>query len=65
MTSTVIMANRQEKESNPKTLIKMIEFNEGYHTYYIYIITNKTKIVLYTGVTNNPPLPRESLRMEC
>jgi putative endonuclease len=31
----------------------MIEFNEGYHTYYIYIITNKTKTVLYTGVTNN------------
>jgi putative endonuclease len=26
---------------------------EGYHTYYIYIITNKTKTVLYTGVTNN------------
>ena len=31
----------------------MIEFNEGYHSYYIYIITNKTKTVLYTGVTNN------------
>ena len=26
---------------------------DGYHTYYIYIITNKTKTVLYTGVTNN------------
>nr|WP_315241320.1 GIY-YIG nuclease family protein [uncultured Flavobacterium sp.] len=26
---------------------------EGYHTYYIYIITNKSKTVLYTGVTNN------------
>lgn len=28
-------------------------FEEGYHTYYIYIITNKTKTVLYTGVTNH------------
>jgi putative endonuclease len=25
---------------------------EGYHTYYIYILTNKTKTVLYIGVTN-------------
>ena len=31
----------------------MIEFTEGYHTYYIYILTNKAKTVLYTGVTNN------------
>ena len=28
-------------------------FTQGYHAYYIYIITNKTKSVLYTGVTNN------------
>ena len=26
---------------------------EGYHTYYIYILTNKHKTVFYTGVTNN------------
>jgi putative endonuclease len=26
---------------------------EGCHTYYIYIITNKAKTVLYTGVTNH------------
>ena len=26
---------------------------DGFHTYYIYIITNKTKTVLYTGVTNH------------
>jgi putative endonuclease len=25
----------------------------GFHTYYIYIITNKAKSVFYTGVTNN------------
>ncbi|SHM07941.1 GIY-YIG nuclease family protein [Flavobacterium xanthum] len=31
----------------------MIEFQEGYHTYYVYILTNKAKTVLYTGVTNN------------
>ncbi|OUL63380.1 GIY-YIG nuclease family protein [Flavobacterium sp. AJR] len=30
-----------------------MHLNEGYHTYYIYIITNKAKTVLYTGVTNN------------
>lgn len=31
----------------------MIEFQEGYYTYYVYILTNKAKTVLYTGVTNN------------
>ena len=28
-------------------------FQEGYHKYYIYILTNKPKSVFYTGVTNN------------
>ena len=31
----------------------MMQQQEGFHTYYIYIITNKAKTVLYTGVTNN------------
>lgn len=31
----------------------MLEFQEGYHSYYIYILTNKAKTVLYTGVTNH------------
>ena len=26
---------------------------KGTHNYYIYILTNKSKTVLYTGVTNN------------
>jgi putative endonuclease len=30
-----------------------MQFQEGYHTYYIYIITNKAKTVLYIGVTNH------------
>ena len=30
-----------------------MQFTEGFHTYYIYIITNKAKTVLYTGVTNH------------
>jgi putative endonuclease len=30
-----------------------MHLQEGYHTYYVYILTNKTKTVLYTGVTNN------------
>ncbi|NIF04685.1 GIY-YIG nuclease family protein [Chryseobacterium sp. Tr-659] len=31
----------------------MIEFSEGRYTYYIYILTNKRRTVLYTGVTGN------------
>ncbi|MEC5157867.1 GIY-YIG nuclease family protein [Chryseobacterium sp. MP_3.2] len=31
----------------------MIDFPEGSHTYYVYILTNKNRTVLYTGVTNN------------
>ncbi|WP_374445186.1 GIY-YIG nuclease family protein [Epilithonimonas sp.] len=31
----------------------MIEFPEGAYTFYVYILTNKTRTVLYTGVTNN------------
>jgi putative endonuclease len=33
----------------------MIEYTEGIHNYYVYILTNKSKNVLYTGVTNNLP----------
>ena len=31
----------------------MIEFTEGIDDFYVYILTNKNKTVLYTGVTNN------------
>ncbi|WP_299673016.1 GIY-YIG nuclease family protein, partial [uncultured Polaribacter sp.] len=31
----------------------MIEHKEGIYNFYVYIITNKNKTVLYTGVTNN------------
>ncbi len=31
----------------------MIEFNEGSHTYCVYIITNKYRSTYYIGVTNN------------
>ena len=31
----------------------MIEFTEGIFNFYVYIITNKAKTVLYTGMTNN------------
>jgi putative endonuclease len=31
----------------------MIEYNEGYQTYYVYIITNKYRSSFYIGVTNN------------
>ncbi|KRD09072.1 endonuclease [Flavobacterium sp. Root901] len=30
-----------------------MKLQQGYHTYYIYILTNKKKTVFYTGVTNN------------
>lgn len=32
---------------------QMIEFTEGIYTFYVYILTNKRKTVLYTGVTSN------------
>ena len=31
----------------------MIEYTEGVYTFYVYILTNKNRTVLYTGVTNN------------
>lgn len=31
----------------------MIEFIQGSHTYFVYIITNKYGSTFYTGVTNN------------
>ena len=35
----------------------MIEYNEGHHTYYVYIITNKYRSTYYIGVTNNLSIP--------
>jgi putative endonuclease len=31
----------------------MIEFTEGIYNFYVHILTNKAKTVLYTGMTNN------------
>lgn len=31
----------------------MLGNNEGSHRYYVYLLTNKNRTVLYTGVTNN------------
>lgn len=31
----------------------MIEFTEGIYNFYVYILTNNAKTVLYTGMTNN------------
>ena len=31
----------------------MIDYNEGYHSYYVYIITNKYRSTYYIGMTNN------------
>jgi putative endonuclease len=31
----------------------MKEFNEGSHSYYVYIITNKYRSAFYIGMTNN------------
>jgi putative endonuclease len=33
--------------------VSMIAYTEGIYTFYVYILTNKTRSVLYTGVTNN------------
>lgn len=42
---------RNDKKENYKRNFMLHQ--EGYHTYYIYILTNKTKTVLYIGVTNH------------
>lgn len=31
----------------------MIEYTEGIYNFYVYILTNRQKTVLYTGVTND------------
>jgi putative endonuclease len=31
----------------------MLQFNEGYHNYYVYILTNKHRTTFYIGVTNH------------
>ncbi len=31
----------------------MLDYSEGIYTYYVYILTNKNKNVLYTGFTND------------
>ncbi|WP_298157473.1 GIY-YIG nuclease family protein [Flavobacterium sp.] len=31
----------------------IIEYNEGYHSYYVYIITNRYRSTFYIGMTNN------------
>jgi putative endonuclease len=31
----------------------MFDYTEGYHTYYVYIITNKYRSTFYVGMTNN------------
>ncbi len=36
-----------------KTNTQMTAFSKGRYTYYIYILTNKNRKVLYTGVTGN------------
>ena len=33
----------------------MFEHTEGYHTYYVYIITNKYRSTFYVGMTNDLP----------
>ena len=30
-----------------------MQLDNGFQAYYVYILTNKAKTVLYTGVTNN------------
>jgi putative endonuclease len=42
----------------------MIEYTEGIYNFYVYILTNKNKTVLYTGVTNNLKLRLEQHRQK-
>ena len=34
-------------------IILLSTMNAGNHNYYVYMLTNKHKTVLYTGITNN------------
>lgn len=43
----------------------MIEFTEGIYNFYVYILTNKAKTVLYTGVTNNLRRRLEEHKEKC
>lgn len=40
-------------ERQRRISISYLMKTKGTHNYYVYILTNKTKTVLYTGVTNN------------
>jgi len=42
----------------------MIEYTEGIYTYYVYILTNKKRTVLYTGVSNNLKLRLQQHEMK-
>ncbi len=46
-TQQVLTINRYKMNNT------MIEYNEGSHIYYVYIITNKYRSTYYIGVTNN------------
>jgi putative endonuclease len=40
-------------EAEESLIIKKMYKTKGTHNYYVYILTNKTKTVLYIGITNS------------
>jgi hypothetical protein len=53
--SCVNMTKKEEKKKKKRKTMNntMIEYSEGNHTYYVYIITNKHRTTYYIGMTNN------------
>jgi len=50
ITTTLVIPTKEETHNADKT---MLENTEGYHTYYVYIITNNYRSTFYIGMTNN------------
>jgi putative endonuclease len=46
-------SGQKERQTTQQKPIPMIEYTEGIYNFYVYILTNKNRTVLYTGVTNN------------
>ena len=59
MTTTTVIPTKEESITGPeigndyRITIKFSNMDATNHNYYVYILTNKLKTVLYTGVTNN------------
>ncbi|SHE56933.1 hypothetical protein SAMN05444408_102150 [Chryseobacterium takakiae] len=51
--SRIVMLKASRHNHNTDDKKTMFELNEGIYKFYVYILTNKSRIVLYTGVIGN------------